>query len=81
MHIRYLVLYTLGKKKKDFIRCICRTKDGKAEEVKNYMNNSNSYSVLRARLMNKHIIDGEKRGYLMIKLPRFKEFVDLWGDI
>ncbi len=76
-----LIWRSLTENEKDFIRCICRTKDGKAEEVKKYMNNSNSYSVLRARLMNKHVIDAEKRGYLTIKLPRFKEFVELWGDI
>ena len=36
----------------------------------------NEWSIPRARLSEKGIIDVENRGEIRVKLPRFKEFVD-----
>lgn len=36
----------------------------------------NEWSVPRARLKEKGIIDVQTRGYITIRLPRFKEFVE-----
>jgi len=44
------------------------------------MKNPASYNVFRNNLINKHLVDGSKRGYLKINLPRFDSFVELWGD-
>ncbi len=34
----------------------------------------------RNRLMNKHLVNGDTRGYLSIGLPMFDKFVEIWGD-
>lgn len=75
-----LIWKSLTKGEKELINCIYRTKDGKAEDIKSQMNNPSSYPVYRERLINKHIVDGSNRGYLTINLPRFKEFVEIWGE-
>lgn len=65
---------------KDVVRCIYKTGDGKAEAIKSLMSNPSTYSVYRDRLIRKHLVDGDTRGYLKIKLPRFDRFIELWGD-
>jgi hypothetical protein len=44
------------------------------------MKNKSTYPVYRSRLLNKHIVDDEERGYLKIRLPRFERFVEIWGN-
>ncbi len=65
---------------KEFVRCICKTKDGKIDDIKAQMHNPSSYNMFRKILTDKHLADGNKRGYLRINLPRFDSFVALWGD-
>ncbi|MBR1623827.1 MAG: hypothetical protein IJ675_07980 [Pseudobutyrivibrio sp.] len=75
-----LIWQSLSPNEKDFIRCIYKSSNGKAEEIKSLLGNPASYSVYRNRLMNKHIVDGDTRGYLTIRLPRFDKYIEIWGD-
>lgn len=75
-----LIWKTLTNGEKELVRCICTTKDGRAESIKALMNNPSTYPVYRDRLINKHLADGDTRGYLKIRLPRFDRYVELWGD-
>lgn len=49
------------------------------EDIKALMKKPGTYSVYRDRLINKHIVDGDVRGYLKIQLPRFDKFIEIWG--
>lgn len=75
-----MIWSSLTEGEKDVIRCICNAKDGKTELIKELMKNPATYPVYRNRLMNKHLVNGDRRGYLTIKLPHFDTFVELWGD-
>lgn len=75
-----LIWRSLTKAEKEFIKIIYKTDHGKTSEIKASMKHPNSYSSLRNRLENKHIIDTEDYGYIKINLPRFKEYVFLWHD-
>ena len=75
-----MIWQKLTEGEKEMVRCICRTKDGKIDDVKAIMNNPSSYNTFRIKLINKHLVNGSKRGYLKINLPRFDSFVELWGD-
>ena len=56
------------------------TKNGKAEEIKSFMKNPANYSVYRNRLIHKHLVDAETRGYLKMRLPRFDKYIALWTE-
>lgn len=75
-----LIWKSLTAGEKDVVRCIYKTGDGKADAIKSLMSNPSTYSVYRDRLIRKHLVDGDTRGYLKIKLPRFDRFIELWGD-
>ncbi len=75
-----MIWKSLSEGEKEVIRCISRTKDGKTDEIKALMANPASYPVYRNRLINKHLVSGERRGYLKFRLPHFEDFVNLWGD-
>lgn len=75
-----LIWKSLTAGEKDVVRCIYKTTDGKAEAIKSLMSNPSTYSVYRDRLIRKHLVDGDTRGYLKIKLPRFDRFIELWGE-
>ena len=75
-----LIWKSLTPAEKEVVRCIYKTKDGKAEDIKALMKKPNTYSVYRDRLMNKHLVDGDTRGYLRIRLPRFDKYVEVWGS-
>ncbi len=75
-----LIWKSLTKGEKEVVRCIFKTQDGRAEDIKALMKNPASYSVYRDRLMNKHLVNGDTRGYLSIGLPMFDKFVEIWGD-
>lgn len=75
-----LIWRSLTKNEKEVVRCIFKTKDGKAEDIKSLLRNPSGYSVYRDRLINKHLVDGDTRGYLSIRLPLFDKFVEIWGD-
>ncbi len=75
-----LIWKSLTEGEKEVVRCIYKTKDGRTEDIKSHMQNPSTYSVYRNRLINKHVVDGDTRGYLKIRLPRFDRFVELWGD-
>ncbi len=64
---------------KDFIKCVCQTKDGKASDIIAKMKKPGNYSMFRERLISKHIIDCEERGYIKLRLPRFDRFIKLWS--
>ena len=75
-----LIWKSLTAGEKEVVRCVCRSKDGKAENIKALMGNPAAYSVYRDRLINKHLVDGDVRGYLKIRLPRFDKYVEIWGN-
>ena len=75
-----LIWKSLTPGEKEVVRCICKSANGKAEDIKAMMNNPSNYPVYRERLINKHLVDGDTRGYLRIRLPRFDKFVELWGS-
>lgn len=75
-----LIWKSLTPGEKEVVRCICKSKDGKAEHIKALMNNPDSYPVFRNRLINKHLVDGDTFGQLSIRLPRFNKFIEIWGD-
>lgn len=75
-----LIWKSISSREKDFIRCIFKSGTGKTNDVKELMTNKGNYSVIRERLINKHIVNGDSRGYLSIKLPRFDKYVEIWGD-
>ena len=74
-----LIWKTLTNGEREVIRCIYKTRDGKAEDIKALMNNPSGYPVYRDRLINKHIVDASTRGYLKIRLPRFDKYIEIWG--
>ena len=75
-----LIWKTLSDGEKEVIRCICRSENGKTDKIKAQMQNPSTYPVYRERLLNKHLVDGDRRGYLTIKLPHFDVFVEIWGN-
>lgn len=75
-----LIWQSLTNTEKDIVRCIYKTKDGKAEDIKSLMENPANYPMYRNRLINKHVVDGDNRGYLTINLPHFDKFIELWGN-
>ena len=75
-----LIWKSLTDGEKEVVRCIYKTNDGRAEDIKALMNNPKSYAVYRNRLINKHLVDGDTRGKLKINLPRFDKFIELWGE-
>ena len=75
-----LIWRTLTNGEKEVVRCIYRSKDGSAAKIKELMEKPGSYSVYRDRLINKHLVDGDERGYLKIRLPRFDKYIEIWGD-
>ncbi len=75
-----LIWKSLTNGEKELVRCLYKTSDGKAEDIKKLMTNPNSYPVFRNRLINKHLIDGDTRGYLKIQLPLFDKFIEIWGE-
>lgn len=75
-----LIWKSLTVGEKEIVKCIYQTPNGKAEEIKALMNNPGSYSVYRDRLIRKHIVNGDNRGYLSIRLPRFDKYIEIWGD-
>ena len=74
-----LIWKSLTSGERTFIKCVLNTPNGEASEIKAQMEKPSAYSVYRDRLMNKHIIDGDIRGVLQIRLPRFDRFVEIWG--
>lgn len=75
-----LIWKSLSSAEKDMIRCICRSGDGKKDTIKSMMDNPSNYPMYRERLINKHLVDGDIRGYLKIQLPLFDRFVEIWGE-
>ncbi|SEL89169.1 hypothetical protein SAMN04487770_12010 [Butyrivibrio sp. ob235] len=75
-----LIWQSLTDGEKEVVRCLYKTKDGKAEDIKSQMKNAASYPVFRNRLINKHLVDGDSRGRLKIRLPRFDKFIEIWGN-
>ena len=75
-----MIWKTLTEGEKEMVRCICRSQNGQIDDIKAQMKNPSSYNVFRSKLINKHLVNGSKRGYLQIDLPRFQNFVELWGD-
>lgn len=67
----------LAPKDKYFLSFIVKKDKMEASELLELTKqNHSSWSIPRARLKEKGIIDVETRGVVSIKLPRFKEFVD-----
>ncbi len=63
---------TLGER--DMVRCIFKSENGKTDKIKAIMNNPSNYSMYRHRLINKHIVNADTRGYLTINLPYFDKY-------
>ncbi len=75
-----LIWKTLTKGEKEVVRCIYKSKDGSAAGIKELMEKPTTYSVYRDRLINKHLVDGDTRGYLKIRLPLFEKYIEIWGE-
>ena len=75
-----LIWQSLTNNEKELVRCIFKTKDGKAADIRSHMSNPSNFPVYRNRLINKHLVDSDKRGYLRIRLPRFDRFIEIWCD-
>lgn len=75
-----LIWQSLTNAEKELVRCIYKTADGKAENIKAFMKKPSNYSVYRDRLINKHLVNADIRGYLKINLPRFDKYIEIWGD-
>ena len=75
-----LIWKNLTNSEKELVRCICKTKNGRAEDIKALMSNPAAYPVYRERLIHKHLVDGDTRGVIKIRLPRFDKYVEMWGE-
>ena len=75
-----LIWKSLSEGEKELVRLIYKTPDGKASDIKALMKKPSTYAVYRSRLMNKHLVDSDNRGYLKIRLPRFNKFIEIWGE-
>lgn len=75
-----LIRKELSDKDRDFIRAFYASKTGKAEDIKANMTNPAIYDMYRKRLINKHIFDDDRRGYLTSRLPMFEEFFKIWCE-
>ena len=73
-----LIWKTLTVSEKELVRLIVSSESGKVSEIKKAMKSPSSFSSLRARLINKHLVNTDERGYIKIQLPSFKEYVQLW---
>ena len=73
-----LIWRSLTDAEQQFVRLILASSSGKASDIKEQMSHPSGYDSLRDRLRNKHLINTQKRGYISIDLPRFKEYVQLW---
>ena len=73
-----LIWKTLTVSEKELVRLIVSSESGKVSEIKKAMTSPSSFSSLRARLINKHLVNTDERGYIKIQLPSFKEYVQLW---
>ena len=74
-----LIWSTLTEAEKKLVKLIVSTDSGAVSEVRSRMENKSSFASLRDRLRKKHIIVSPSRGTLRVPLPRFKEYIDLWG--
>ena len=71
----------LAPKDRWYLGFICRKDSMDATELLEITKTTHSeWSVPRARLKEKGIIDVSKRGMISIKLPRFKEFIETQAD-
>lgn len=75
-----LIWDSLTEAEKQLVISICDTDTGKVADIKEKMEKPGNFSVLRERLDKKHLLCLKKRGYVSIELPRFKEFVEMWGE-
>ena len=75
-----LIWQSLTNAEKELVRCIYKTADGKAENIKAFMKKPSNYSVYRDRLIKKHLVNADIRGHLKINLPRFDKYIEIWGD-
>lgn len=74
-----LIWKSLSTSEKEFIKTILNT-SGERKIIIEKMDNKQNYSVLRERLIKKHIVNVNERGLLTIDLPRFKEYVTRWCE-
>ena len=75
-----LIWKSLTDAEKMIVKSIYESETGKVADIKANMEKPANFSVLRERLDKKHILNLERRGYVSIELPRFKEFVELWSE-
>ncbi len=75
-----LIRKDLSDTDREFIKAFYASKTGKAEDIKANMVNPAIYDMYRKRLINKHIFDDERRGYLTSRLPMFEQFFKIWCE-
>ena len=76
-----LIWDSLTNAEQDMVKCIVSAKDGKVADIRAHMQNPATYSVLRARLVNKHLINTSQHGRITIDLPHFANYVLTWHDV
>lgn len=74
-----LIWQSLTEAEKQLVKLIVQSETGKVADIKNKMEKPANYNMLKERIDKKHILSDSERGYVRIDLPRFKEFVELWG--
>ena len=75
-----LIWKSLSETDKELVRCIYKSGTGRTEDIKALMKHPAGYPVYRDRLINKHVVDGDTRGRLTIRLPRFDRFIEIWDE-
>lgn len=74
-----LIWNTLTEAEQELVNIIVHCESGSVKEVKEKMAKPSGFTSLRDRLFKKHLLMKEPRGSISVQLPRFKEYVDLWG--
>lgn len=73
-----LIWSSLAPAEKELANIIATTENNSVENLKSRMKNKSSFSVLRSRLIKKHVVTAGERGTLSIELPRINEYINTW---
>lgn len=73
-----LIWGTLTEAEQELVKIILNCDSGSTKEIKEKMQKPSGFASLRDRLIKKHLLLSENRGFVSVHLPRFKEYVDIW---
>lgn len=75
-----LIWNSLSIGEQELVKIIVNEDSGRVGDIQAKMSNPKSFASYRDRLIKKHILNTEMRGYVNINLPRFREYVQLWKE-